>query len=298
MIFESRLETMRAVAEHRSFVKAARSLGISAPAVTKQIKSLEDRLGIVLFYRTTRKVTLTEAGEQLSDAITRSHEEVSSLITLLSENRQRLFGKLKINAPMAFGERYLTETFAKFAKFHPELLLEVEFDDRRVNIIEDGYDVVIRIGALKDSNFIAKKLSNFDSFVCASPCFIEKFGRPETPNDLRNLPAIIYSNSEISHVIELKDAVGKKVSISSRASLCANSAEMLLDAALHGIGYVRAPSFICMEHIKTGKLIRLLPNYTLTPERGIYAIYPAKRHLPLKVRKFVDYLSNALGIHV
>lgn len=293
MIFETGFETMRAVAENSSFTKAAQQLGVTGPAVSKQIKQLEERLSLTLFHRTTRSVTLTESGKQLFSALEKSNEELSSLIELLAEDRQRPFGKLKINAPMSFGEKFLAEPIAKFGKIYPDVTLEVEFDDKKVHLIEEGYDLIIRIGALESSSLIAKKLCNFSATICASPEFIDFYGMPATPQELQKLPAVIYTNSGTA--IEYENPEGTRGSINSRPAIYANSIEMLTEATLKGIGYVRLPDFFNSKYLNNGLLVSLLPNFKLLPERGIYAIYPDRRYLPLKVRKFIDHLATSMN---
>lgn len=293
MIFETGFETMRAVAENSSFTKAARQLGVTGPAVSKQIKQLEERLSLTLFHRTTRSVTLTESGKQLFSALEKSNEELSSLIELLAEDRQRPFGKLKINAPMSFGEKFLAEPIAEFGKIYPDVTLEVEFDDKKVHLIEEGYDLIIRIGALESSTLIAKKLCNFSATICASPEFIDFYGMPATPEELQKLPAVIYTNSGTA--IEYENPEGTRGSINSRPAIYANSIEMLTEATLKGIGYVRLPDFFNSKYLNNGSLVSLLPNFKLLPERGIYAIYPDRRYLPLKVRKFIDHLATSMN---
>ena len=293
MIFETGFETMRAVAENSSFTKAAQQLGVTGPAVSKQIKQLEERLSLTLFHRTTRSVTLTESGKQLFSALEKSNVELSSLIELLAEDRQRPFGKLKINAPMSFGEKFLAEPIAKFGKIYPDVTLEVEFDDKKVHLIEEGYDLIIRIGALESSTLIAKKLCNFSATICASPEFIDFYGMPATPEELQKLPAVIYTNSGTA--IEYENPEGTRGSINSRPAIYANSLEMLTEATLKGIGYVRLPDFFNSKYLNNGSLVSLLPNFKLLPERGIYAIYPDRRYLPLKVRKFIDHLATSMN---
>ena len=293
MIFETGFETMRSVAENSSFTRAAQQLGITGPAVSKQIKQLEERLRLTLFHRTTRSVTLTEPGKQLFSALEKSNEELSSLIELLAEDRQRPFGKLKINAPMSFGEKFLAKPIAEFGKMYPDVTLEVEFDDKRVHLIEEGYDLVIRIGSLESSTLIAKKLCDFNATICASPEFIDFYGMPSNPEELQRLPAVIYTNSDTA--LEYQSPEGTRGSINSRPAIYANSIEMLIEATLKGIGYVRLPNFFNSKYLKNESLIPLLPNFKLLPERGIYAIYPDKRYLPLKVRKFIDYLAKQMS---
>ena len=173
MIFQNGFDVMMEVARNKSFTKAASKLGVSGAAVSKQIKILEDRLQLVLFHRTTRVVALTEAGEQLFETLNRSEEEVSSILGKITNGIERPTGRLKINAPMAFGEKFLVDMIIDYAKKYPEVILDIDFDDKQINVIEEGYDLVIRIGKLDDSGLIAKRLCDFSATVCASPSYIK-----------------------------------------------------------------------------------------------------------------------------
>lgn len=294
MIFSNGYEMVREVANHGSFSKAANALGISGPAVSKQVKSLEQRLGLVLFHRTTRIVSLTEAGRQLVDALNRGDDEISSLLDELSEGQEKPSGKLKINAPMAFGERFLTGPIAEYARLFPEVIVDVEFNDKRVHLVEEGFDLVIRIGSLEDSSLIAKRLCGFPAVICANPDFIDRFGMPTRPSDLRHIPAVHYANAAAGLSLAFKSPAGEEEAVHITPAIYANSIGMLVESALRGIGYARVPSFAVNKHIKNGRLIHLLPEYKSLPERSVYAIYPDKRFLPLKVRKFIDLLSDYL----
>jgi len=194
---------------------------------------------------------------------------------------------------MSFGEKFLAKPIAEFGKMYPDVTLEVEFDDKRVHLIEEGYDLVIRIGSLESSTLIAKKLCDFSATICASPEFIDFYGMPSNPEELQRLPAVIYTNSDTA--LEYQSPEGTRGSINSRPAIYANSIEMLIEATLKGIGYVRLPNFFNSKYLKNESLIPLLPNFKLLPERGIYAIYPDKRYLPLKVRKFIDYLAKQMS---
>lgn len=294
MIFESGFEAVREVAKQGSFTNAARVLGITGPAVSRQVKSLEERLGLVLFHRTTRTVTLTEAGQQLVGTLERGNEEVSGLIERLAEGQQRPFGKLKINAPMAFGEKFLVGPIAEYASLYPDVTVDVEFDDKRVHLVEEGYDLVIRIGALEDTGLIAKKLCDFPAVICASPEFLANHGKPQTPAELTKLPAVVYSNSASGHSMSYRGLNGDVGVVSLSPAIYANTIGMLLEATKQGLGFSRLPKVFCAEAIGDGTLTEILPEYDLIPDRAIFAMYPEKRHLPLKVRKFIDHLSQTL----
>lgn len=295
MLFLTGYEMVRAVANHGSFSKAAVALGVSGAAVSKQVKSLEQRLGLVIFHRTTRNVSLTEAGKQLVDALNRGNDEISSLMDQLYEGKEKPSGKLKINAPMAFGERFLVSPIAEYARLYPEVTVDVEFNDKRVHLVEEGFDLVIRIGKLEDSGLISKRLCGFPAKICASPDFIDRFGMPTKPLDLRHIPAVHYVNASTGLSLSFKSPGGNEESVQLTPAIYANSIGMLLESVFKGIGYAKAPSFAVNEYIEEGRLINLLPEYEALPERGVYAIYPDKRFLPLKVRKFIDLLSDHLG---
>ena len=293
MFLASSFKIVLEVAKQGTFVDAARVLGISGPAVSKQIKQLETQLGFVIFNRTTRSVVLTEAGKQLTECLDRSHDEMQSLLQQLSDHQERPSGKLKINAPMAFGERFLVSPIADYALLYPDVVVDVEFSDNRVHLVEEGYDLIIRIGKLEDSGLVAKRLSNFSSLLCASPAFLSRHGTPQSPDELKQLPAVIYSNAAAQ--ISYQTPEDKTGMISLNPAIYANSMGMLVESTLKGVGFARLPAFACGTYLSDGRLIQLLPDHRLTPEMGIYAIYPDRRYLPLKVRKFIDLLSEHLS---
>lgn len=298
MIFSNGFEMMREVALHSSFTKAAAALGVSGAAVSKQVKALEQRLGLVLFHRTTRTVSLTEAGKQLVDATNRSDEEISNLLEALSEGQNRPSGRLKINAPMAFGEKFLVGPIAEFALLYPDVVVDVEFDDKRVHLVEEGYDLIIRIGALEDSGLIAKRLCDFPLYICASPQFLKQHGLPTTPAELSKLPAVIYTNTANSPSFTYRTPGGADGSVTLSAAIYVNSIGMMLESTSRSVGFSLLPAFACQQQIDDGSLVRILADHTPTPHRSIYAIYPDRRFLPLKVRKFIDLLRDRLSDNI
>ena len=294
-MFDHRFKILQEVAQTASFTKAAQNLGISGAAVSRQIKSLEDRLGLVLFNRTTRVVILTEAGKQLVETVNRSSEEMSAVLDKLAEGLQHPSGRLKINAPMAFGEMFLVNPITDYAKLYPDVVLEVEFDDRRVHLVEEGYDLVIRIGKLDDSGLIARKLFDSPTLICASPEFLRNYGTPKKPEDLKALPAVHYKNSSTGLVLNYRDPKGKDGSIEITPTIYVNSMGMLVQSTLKGIGFTQLPAIFCQQYIKNGRFKTLFPGYTVLPERGVYAIYPDRRFIPMKLRLFIDILQKVLS---
>ena len=295
MIFDNGFEVIREVAKTGSFTVAARNLGVSGAAVSRQVKAVEQRLNLVLFNRTTRVVTLTESGETLVEALNRSGNEVSAIIENLTNGLEHPSGRLKINAPMSFGEKFLVEKITQYAISYPDVTVDITFDDRRVHLVEEGYDLVIRIGALEDSGVIAKKLCDFPVSVCASPDFIRHHGVPKTPEGLRDLPAVIYTNAATGLYIKLRNKYGSEHSVELSPAIYANSIGMLLESTLSGIGFASLPTIFCDVDLQEGKLIRLLNDHTIVPELGVFALYPDRRYLPMKVRKFIDMLSAYLA---
>ena len=294
MLFDSRFDVLIKVSQTGSFIRAANELGISGAAVSKQIKSLEDRLGVVLFNRTTRVVTLTEAGEKLFYTVSRAGAEISDVLDTFAEGLKKPSGLLKINAPMAFGEKFLVNPMTEYSMAYPEVIMDIEFNDRKVNVVEEGYDLVIRIGKLEDSGLIAKRLCDFETCICASPAFIKKYGIPRSPIDLKYMPAVHYKNSSTGLSFHFKDLEGKTDSIDVEPAIYANSMEMLIQSTLKGIGFAVLPTSFCFDYINDGQMIKLLSEYKSLPERGIYAVYPDRRFLPMKVRIFIDFLKKYL----
>ena len=271
-------------------------LGISGAAVSKQVKTLEDRLQLVLFNRTTRVVTLTDAGEQLYETLTRSEEEINGVLRKITDGLERPSGKLRINAPMAFGERFLVNVITDYSKNYPDVKLDVDFDDKYINVIEEGYDLVISIGKLKDSGLIARRICDFPAYVCASPEFINKYGEPSNPEDLIRMPSINYKNSSSTYGLSFKNKNTKEdITINTTPILTTNTLALMLKSTIEGVGYCMLPEVFCKNKIKTGELLPLLPDFTLLPERNVYAVYPDRRYLPIKVKLFIDAINRHLS---
>tara|TARA_B100000965_G_scaffold395554_1_gene409240 strand:- start:648 stop:1550 length:903 start_codon:yes stop_codon:yes gene_type:complete len=292
MIFDNRIRILQEVAKAASFTEAAKKLGISGAAVSRQIKSLEDHLGVVLFNRTTRVVILTESGKKLVQVVNQSGEEVSAVLEKLNESLQVPTGKLKINAPMAFGEMFLVDAITDYAKQYPDVILDVEFDDRRVHLVEEGYDLVVRIGKLEDSGLIARKLCDSSSFICASPALLKNYGTPKNPEELKALPAVHYKNASNGLNLAYRSSGGQDGSIEIKPAIYVNSMGMLIESTLKGIGFTQLPGIFCQPYIRDGRFQSLLPNYSIYPERGVYAIYPDRRFMPIRLRLFIDLLQK------
>lgn len=287
----SRVEIFIEVARHGSFSKAARSLGMTGPALSKQVRKLEQQLGVLLFQRTTRQVTLTEEGQIYFQRAGKAMEDLREAEHQLLELKASPTGSLKVSVPSSFGKLYLKAPIAEFASKYLNVRMEVDFDDSKVDLVREGYDVAVRIGVLEDSSLMARELSKCPIGLYASKQFVEQHGEPKSPEDLKNFPAILFSqHGNISDWNYKSSTTGEIGTVALSGSFRANSAEMMLEACLNEIGLVVLPVFSTVEHLESGELIQLLPQYTSYPERGIYAIYPQNRYLATRVRLFVDHL--------
>ena len=195
---------------------------------------------------------------------------------------------------MAFGERFLVEVITDYAKKYPEVILDIDFDDKQINIIEEGYDLVIRIGKLDDSGLIARRICDFPAHVCASPSLIEKYGMPSKPDDLKKIPSVVYKNYKNSNLTFKNKKTNEETTINTNPVIYTNTLELLLNSTIKGIGLCRIPDVFCKDKIKTGELLALLPDHIMVPDRGVYAIYPDRRYLPMKVKLFIDAINSHL----
>jgi len=284
----SRIAMFLEVVRHQSFAGAARHLGVTGPAISKQVQALEEQLGVKLLYRTTRQISLTEEGQIYSDRARKALEDLREAENQIQELKECPTGQLKINAPMSFGKQYLVSPIAAFAKQYPDVNMQIDFDDRQVDLIGEGYDVVIRIGHLPDSSFIARALAPCPIVLCASPDLIDS---PMThPKEVSNFPAIIYSAHGYTNEWRYQDPQGQVATAALKAQLTANNAEMMLGACLDGIGLALLPIFIASSYLQSGQLIHVLPEFQTYPKRGIYALMAGREHLSTRKRLFIDHL--------
>lgn len=282
-----------AVAETKGFAAAARRLGITKSAVSKRITALEVELGVRLFHRTTRLVSLTEAGTVfLSHAVDAlgAAQEAEAAVTALQETPS---GSLKINAPMSFGRRHIAPLIPKFLAANPRIDLDLSMDDRVVDLVEEGFDLALRGGTLPDSALVVRRLAPLKACLVAAPDYLAAAGVPNVPDDLHAHATLHYSLSRDPQEWVLRSDNGE-IRIATKSRLRINNSEALLEAALQGVGIARLPTFLCGEALRDGRLIHVLPGFN-PPEHTLYAVFPERRHVPRKVRVFVDFLVNAFG---
>ncbi len=287
----TRIRAFIDVVEAEGFSAASRKVGRSKALLSKYVRELEDEIGALLINRTTRQFSLTEAGHIYYRTAADILKEIDNLADLVRENNQDLKGRLKVSAPRAFMDAPIGQSLVDFAGAYPDLSLEIVAEDRFVDLIEEGFDVAVRITKLEDSGLIARKLTDFQVYVCATPAFLEKHPPLSAPQDLSSLPFIIDTNSRSLNTLKLTAPDGSPLSIPIGGRIEVNSPTAALRAALSHLGLAVVPNFIAWDHIQNGELVALFDD-CMPKDRGIYAIYPHRRYLPAKVRLFVDYLSN------
>jgi len=276
------------VAENESFTLASRKMAISTAQVSRQISALEKRLNIKLFYRTTRKVSLTEEGRifyQHCRSVLDGLDAAERAITNLQSKPQ---GKIKLTAPVTYGEKQILPLVNDFLNLYNDVEVSAYLSNQRVDLVEEGYDLAIRLGNLSDSSMMAKKLGERANFLCASPLYLHKHGIPHSISELNKHSCLLGTN-DYWHFRESD----KEKSIRITGRLRYNSGYSLTDAALKGLGIVQLPDYYVQQHLQSGELVTLLDNYR-APDEGIWAVYPHNRHLSPKIRLLVDYLVERL----
>ena len=281
------------VAGTGSFTQAADRLDLSRAMVSKHVAALEAHLGSRLLNRTTRRLSLTESGTayyERCQQILADIEEAEAAAGQLTSVPQ---GTLKVTMPLAYGLHRLGTLVAEYARLNPSVKLDLSLSDRYADLVEEGFDLAVRIGALPDSSLIARKLGATRSVVCASPGYLEKYGTPAHPADLARHSCLgyTYTGSGTEWRLSHED---EEENIPITGAIRANNGDMLRLAALNGAGLILQPLFIVEEDLKAGRLVQVLEQYT-SSQYGIYAVYPSRKHLSAKVRTFVDFLVAHLG---
>ena len=282
-----------AVVEAESFTGAARTLKYSKAAISTHIQKLEDRLDTRLLNRTTRRISMTDEGRVFYEHCRRILDEAREAIDALDNSNTEPRGVLRINSPMSFGTMHLGAAVAEFMEAYPDVSVDMVLNDRQVDLIEDGFDLAIRIGRLPDSSLIARRLAPCRRILVASPDYWDRKGRPSHPSDLKDHDALIYDYLDDPNTWTFKDG-DTDVSVSVQGRLRANNGEVLLDAALRGLGIYLSPTFFCFDALRANKLEIALRDFGEDP-LSVYAVYPHRRHLSPRVRAFVDFLAERFG---
>ena len=288
------LEAFVRVAETRSFSGAARVLDLTPSAVSKQVGRLEDRLGVRLFNRTTRRVRLTDLGQAFYERAARILGDLAEAERAVIELHGTPSGKLAVSLPLAFGRRHVMPHLPAFLDAHPQVRLDLSFSDRFVDLVEDGIDVALRIGELADSSLIARRLAPNRRVVCAAPAYVARHAPPRRPADLVDHNCLVYTYRAMRNEWRFHGPDGAAESVRVTGNLETNDPEALYMALCDGVGAALLPLWLVGVDLKAGTLVRLMPGYH-APDSAIHALYPPGRHLSPKVRAFVDFLAARIG---
>lgn len=283
------MDTFIRVVEAGSISGAAERLGLAKSAVSRRLKELEQHLGVELFHRTTRRMNLTDTGRAFYHQAVRILEDVLEAELATAQAHGTLKGSLKVALPSSFGLAHMGPAINAFLQEHPQIEFELDFNDREVDLIQEGFDLAIRIANLPDSSLIARRLATIQTVMCASPSYLERMGTPRSPDELIDHQCLVYSLLRDFEHWHLSDKKGNVCKTTIRPYLKATTGEFLRDAAVNGLGIILVPSFICYREIESGALMPLLEEYQ-PPQLDAYAIYPQTRHLSQRVRTFVDFL--------
>jgi DNA-binding transcriptional LysR family regulator len=285
-------EVFAAVIAKGSFTKAADALDTSAANVTRYINDLETHLGVRLINRTSRKLSLTESGRALYDRVRLILDDVSEAESIVSAGSLSPSGRLRINAPLSFGIVHLAPLWPVFMAKYPQIDLDVSLADRLVDLVEEGFDMGIRISRGGSGAYVARKLAVSRNILCAAPAYLREYGIPQSPADLSEHRCILNMQSPTPDVWSLTDRAGYETQARPNAGFRTNNGDTARASMLAGGGINWQPAFLVAKDLKEGKLVEVLPDYRL-PDIDILAIYPTRRHLSAKVRVMVDFLSAA-----
>ena len=281
------------VVECMSISQAATKLNISKSAVSKRISVLEQHLGVCLFQRTTRNISLTEAGEKFYNYASQSYSIACEGEDIVTSSQGHPQGLLKINTPMTFGRLHIAPLVSKFLKQYPGIELNMTMDDKMLDLVEGSYDIAIRIGDLPDSSLIARRIAPCLSVLCASPDYISKNSILNKPSDLENHNCLFYSYFQSGSSWTFND-LNRKIKIKPKGNFQVNNSEAICDNLISGLGICQLPTFIASPYLKSGALVSLLESYSL-PIHSIFAVFPERKFLPEKVRVFLAFIIKNLG---
>ena len=281
-----------AVVEAGSFVGAAQTTGLSKAAVSRHVGELEQRLAVRLLHRTTRRLSLTEEGRMFFERAKELLESIDEAESQLTQRAGEARGVIRVNGPLTFGALHLAPLWGPFADANPKVSLDITLSDRVVDVVDEGYDLAIRITAIPDSTLVTRKLASTRMVLCASPAYLKRRGTPVHPQELAQHAVISYTYWSTRDVWHFTGAEGPvDVRIASR--IHTNNGDTCRLAALAHHGIILQPDFIVGEDLRRVDLVELMPAYR-SIEVGIYAVYPSRKNLPLKTRRLIDFLAEAL----
>lgn len=288
----SDVEIFVAVVDEGGFTAAAEALSLSKSYVSKRVRALEDHVGSPLLTRNTRHVAPTPLGEMFHERARVALEILDDAELLAAREADVPRGRLKISLPLSFGLAYLAEPLARFAAQHPDLTVDASYTDRKVDLVDEGYDLAIRIGNLADSELLARRIASSSPLILASPGYLETHGMPAKVEDLQDHELLAYTLMPEPHKWQVptgNGTIGVKVS----GRMIADNGEALMHAALAGLGIGVFPDWLARPHVESGELVRVLPELPV-PTMGVWAVYPSHRHLSAKVSQVIEAFAEAL----
>ena len=283
------LDEFVAVAECGQFTAAAQRLGLSSSQVSRQIARLEESLQTRLFYRSTRRVALTEAGQTFLQHCQRLQDAREEALRAIGDLGSEPKGLLRMTCAVAYGERFIVPLVTQFMSRHPQLKVDIELSNRTLDLVQEGLDLAIRLGRLQDSRLVATRLAPRRMYLCAAPGYVQRYGRPHSLSELSQHNCLIGSTDSWSFQQD-----GREISQRVNGNWRCNSGQAVLDAALQGLGLCQLPDYYVQEHLSSGALVSLLEKHQ-APNTAVWALYPQQRHLSPKVRQLVDHLKAGLG---
>jgi DNA-binding transcriptional LysR family regulator len=289
------LDDMRifvATVDAHNFTAAAARLALSKQFVSRRVMALEEALGVPLLIRNTRKLAVTELGQEFYERAKRILGEVADAEQAMSLRRAGPRGLLRVSAPMSFGMMHLSPLVARFLAAHGDVRFDMELSDRTVDVVGEGFDMAVRIGVLPDSTLIAQKLVDVDLVTCCSPGYRRRRGAPASPSDLARHACLLYAHGGVVTWDFAVDGAVKGVEV--HGPLRANNGDLIRDAAIAGLGIVRLPHFIVADALRNGQLVTVLDDYMPSPT-GVFAVFPQHRQSSLAIRAFVDFLRENLA---
>lgn len=284
------------VVQAGSLSSAARELGVSTSVVSRTLSALEARLGVRLVNRTTRSLHLTDEGQSYYETCQRILAEIEEADAAVTARRVEPQGVLKVAIPASFGHQHIAPLIPRFADRYPKIELALSLSDRAIHLIEEGFDLAVRIAELKDSSLAARKLAPNRRVVCASPAYLRQHGEPKTPQDLAHHNCLVAGWEQgFAMTWEYKGPAGKRGSVRVTGRYACDNWEVLREWAIAGLGVALKSTWDVRRQLEDGSLVALLPGYDFGTDVGIYAVYPHRRHLPAKTRVFIDFLAESFG---
>jgi DNA-binding transcriptional LysR family regulator len=288
------MKVFAAVVETGSFAAASDRLDMSRAMTSKYVAHLEEHLGTRLLQRTTRKLTLTESGATYYERCVQILADISEAEEGALHLTEAPRGTLRLTVPVSFGILHMGPVISDYMKQYPDVKVDLLVTDRRVDLLEEGLDMAIRIGSLSESGLVAKKFASDRVVICGSPEYLQRLGTPKTPAELAQHNCLTYSLSATGDEWKMEGPDGQHT-VKVSGSLRATNGDLVKLAALGGVGLMRQPLFICGEDLRAGRLVEVLPEYR-SDSMGIYAVYPSRKHLSAKVRTFVDFVAGAFNL--